>query len=289
MDEIVARHKKEQRDLVATVTGLKKQATKKTRKSVLQKCADLEHELEQRHAAELREARGETEAVEEELTPEMILAQMEAASVADDSTDQPTTPPAPEPAVPKRRNRQKERAERKKAEIERIRAEAAKEAEGAVDYRQIEADNMAALCQHQGLTVFDIQPDGHCLFASMADQLAQRRQLEVDIDTLRRQAGDYILAHPDDFVPFLFDETTMSLRDVGDYVAELTSTAMWGSDMEIMALAKVYEVAVEVHQAGADTLVINEDARDDDTLKLGYFKHSYGLGEHYNSLRDAPH
>ena len=49
-DDLIQRHKKENKDLIATITGLKKQATKKTRKSVLSKCQELEHALKRRES-----------------------------------------------------------------------------------------------------------------------------------------------------------------------------------------------------------------------------------------------
>lgn len=287
MDEAVARHKREQKELVGQITGLKKQATKKNRKQVLQKCADMEHELNQRHKREIDELNGVVQNDEEEVDmAAIILAQMELKEQeTPQEPPQTSIPLSPLPA-PKKRNRAKERIAKREAEVQRMKDEAAKEAEGAIDYRQIEHDLMAQLCGHHGLEIKEINPDGHCLFALIQDQLATRYKIEVTVDQLRQKAGDHILAHGDEFTPFLFDETTMLLRAVDSYVNELTTTAMWGSDMEILALARVYECPIEVHQAGADMLVMNGDALLE-PLKLGYFKHLYGLGEHYNSLRDV--
>lgn len=82
MEEILARHKKEQRDLVSRITGLKKQATKKTRKHVLAQCEELQRELDLKHKKELNEANGvnheEAESAEngEEVSPEALLKAM---------------------------------------------------------------------------------------------------------------------------------------------------------------------------------------------------------------------
>ena len=77
-EELLQRHKKESKDLIATITGLKKQATKKTRKSVLNKCQELQDNLDQKHKQELKEFDnpngGQDE--EEEVTPEQLLAQL---------------------------------------------------------------------------------------------------------------------------------------------------------------------------------------------------------------------
>ncbi|CCG24185.1 Otu2 protein [Candida orthopsilosis Co 90-125] len=305
VDELIQRHKKENKDLIATITGLKKQATKKTRKSVLSKCQELEDNLKKKHAKELAslENPDEQTGAQEELTPEQLLAQLsvekEVEAPAEESTNEMSSQSQSQPG-PKRRNRQKERLAKRKAEIERMQTEAREETANSIDYRQMEVDSMNQLLAINDLKLYEIKPDGHCLFASIQDQLQQRHHIDKTIQELRDLSAEYILSHRDDFVPFLFDEQTCEIRDVDDYCRELTSTAMWGSDMEILALAKVFNCCIAIHMAGAATLKINEEANanvetnEDDVygkqqpeLQLGYYKHSYGLGEHYNSLRDA--
>ncbi|ODV81607.1 cysteine proteinase [Suhomyces tanzawaensis NRRL Y-17324] len=293
VEAVQARHKKEAKDLMATITGMKKQATKKTRKGVLVKCQELQDELERRHKQELDELNGDSG--EQEVTPEELLARLaisaDTPSVqAPNSTPELTSTEPPAPATPagsgKKRNRAKERLEKRKAEIERIKQEATEEAANTTDYRQIEIESMDQLLQLNGLKVHEIKPDGHCLFASIQDQLTLRHNVNHSIQELRELSAKYISEHRDDFVPFMFDENTGELRDLDNYIQELTTTAMWGSDMEILALSKLFECPVSIFIAGASTIIINEGAENNE-LKLGYYKHSYGLGEHYNSLRDA--
>lgn len=304
-DDLIQRHKKENKDLIATITGLKKQATKKTRKSVLSKCQELEHALKRKHAEELAQLENPDglQNGQEELTPEQLLAELSV----EDKVEHPVSSSTDEQLAgnqsgPKRRNRQKERLAKRKADIERMQTEAREETANSVDYRQIEVDSMDQLLAVNNLKLHEIKPDGHCLFASIQDQLQQRHHIEKSIQELRDLSAEYILSHKDDFVPFLFDEEAGEIRDVEEYCHELTTMAMWGSDMEILALAKVFNCCIAIHMAGAATIKINEEANaggvrndndDDDCagvkeeLQLGYYKHSYGLGEHYNSLRDA--
>lgn len=288
-EELLQRHKKEQKDLIATITGLKKQATKKTRKSVLQKCQELEDNLKRKHHDELHELNGdateqrEEEEEEQEFTPEKLLEQMSLENIEETHDSSSTNNNNHEPK--KKRNRQKERLERRRQEVEKMKFEAAKEAENTIDYRKLEHESMSKILAMNELELYEIKPDGHCLFASIKDQLSIRHDKTIDVEELRRLAGDYMLANKDDFIPFLFDEETCSLRDINDYVNELTSTAMWGSDMEILALAKTFNCPISVYMAGSSELKINPEGQEKE-LKLGYFKHSYGLGEHYNSLRD---
>ncbi|KAG5418614.1 OTU2 [Candida metapsilosis] len=302
MDELVQRHKKENKDLIATITGLKKQATKKTRKSVLSKCQELEDNLKRKHAEELAALEnpdGQNE--KEELTPEQLLAQISIKDTQEPAKEEPTKEePTKEESSetqpgPKRRNRQKERLAKRNAEIERMKAEAKEEMADSVDYRQIEIKSMEQELFTNNLELHEIKPDGHCLFASIQDQLQQRHDTDKTIQELRDLSAEYMLSHKDDFIPFLIVEQTGEIRDIEEYCHELRSTAMWGSDMEILALAKKFQCCIAIHMAGAATLRINEEANTTadaegnvkPELHLGYYKHSYGLGEHYNSFRDA--
>ena len=343
-EELLQQHKKENKDLIATITGLKKQATKKTRKNVLSKCQELEDNLKRKHAEELAAldngGEGNNKQVEQEITPEQLLEQLTleketsqlslsqlqsqlpsqlqsqpqsllslilsvSSNDQQDSnkqsqlTGQQNSSATPSGSQPRRRNRQKERLEKRKAEIERMKTEAQQEASNMTDYRQIEIDSMNQLLDLHGLELYEIKPDGHCLFAAIQDQLYQRHDhLQKTIQELRDLAADYILAHKDDFIPYLFDEKTCEIRDVDEYCHELRTTAMWGSDLEILALAKIFNCCISIHMAGASTIKINENKElnldldqehehdQEPELMLGYYKHSYGLGEHYNSLRD---
>lgn len=287
-DALIQRHKKEQKDLIATVTGLKKQATKKTRKSVLQKCQELQDKLNQKQQDELKKFDGGGDVVdddddggEEEMTPEKLLEQMSLDNKPQE--EQTTTTTSNEPK--KKRNRQKERLERRKQEIEKIKQEAIKESANSIDYRKLEQESMEKILSMNNLQLYEIKPDGHCLFASIQDQLLIHHNKSIEIQELRNLAGDYILENQNDFIPFLIDEETGELKNINDYVEELKSTAMWGSDMEILALANIFNCPIIVYMAGSSELKINPDGELKE-LNLGYFKHSYGLGEHYNSLRD---
>lgn len=296
-EEIITRHKKESKDLIATITGLKKQATKKTRRNVVIKCTDMQADLDRKQKNELQEFDFGIE--DEEVTPEELIKQLEIDNVTgtiendanvtekdgDVTEKDPSETSSTSSSFKPKRNRQKERLLKRQAEIDKIKYEASIEASNTIDYRQIEIDSMNQILSLNSLKVQEIKPDGHCLFASIQDQLLLRHQVSKDIETLRNLAGEYISKHRDDFIPFLFDEVTCEVKDIDAYIAELTTTAMWGSDMEILALAKYFDCPISIYIAGSSTIVINEEG-EEPKLMLGYYKHSYGLGEHYNSLRD---
>ncbi len=118
---------------------------------------------------------------------------------------------------------------------------------------------------------------------------------------VRRAATDYIEAHPDDFAPFLEEP----LRA---YAARVRDAAEWGGQLELAALAAAYRVPIRVVQDGrtetieppsssSSSVATGEEEGDGkggedrrrggEPIWLAYYRHGYGLGEHYNSLRKA--
>jgi OTU domain-containing protein 6 len=57
--------------------------------------------------------------------------------------------------------------------------------------------------------------------------------------------------------------------------------------LELSALANAYGVEIRVVQGGRVEVVkpMEEKEGEGKTLWLAYYRHGYGLGEHYNSLR----
>lgn len=167
------------------------------------------------------------------------------------------------------------------------------------DHRARESEYMKKMFQTYDLAEKDIEPDGHCLFSAVADQLGQngvplaagvqgndgsaphRQPGELPYKTVRRAAAEYILAHADDFAPFLEG-------DLEAHAASVRDTAEWGGELELMALARRYGVEIRVVQDGRMERIGEDEGKESGkTLWLAYYRHGYGLGEHYNSLRKA--
>lgn len=331
VEALLAKHRKELRDLTATITSLKKQATKKTRKNVLSNCSRMETELKERQASELSELKSGSESGvgendNDEVTPEKLLASMQLSEKSDGNTNLANVGKNVSegtldnsisnnsidnvqraPAGPKKRNRQKERLAKRQAEIDRLTEEARLEALIVPDYKKLELEAMAAAIEEKGLTLHEIQPDGNCLFSSFLDQL---NNIDVEgtesedgdeitkiigtgllINDLRRLAAEYMLKNKDTFIPFMYNEQTDELEDIEDYCRQLTTTSMWGSDKEILAFLEIFKrnvdvLSYDVKGNKVTSLVIgNESCASRPPLNIAYYKHCYGLGEHYNSLR----
>ncbi|KAL8418882.1 hypothetical protein RB594_002184 [Gaeumannomyces avenae] len=324
LEQAQARHRKELKDLQGRITSKKKNATKKTRKGVSDECAELERQTKERHEAELRALSGEAVAEEQEeeeeeeeeeetIETQTVAAAASAAAATATEADPPapssskttTTdePPPPQQAAGKKRNRQKERLARRAAEQEAAVEQAAAEAAGMVDHRSAEAAHMARELAAHALAEKAIAPDGHCLFSAVADQLSMLSiPLQQTTTTttgnnsnggqddggspyrvVRRAAAAYIASHAGDFAPFLEEPLESYVRKIGE-------GAEWGGHMELLALASTYGVEVRVVADGRTAVVrpAGREGEGEEPLRqiwLAYYRHGFGLGEHYNSLR----
>ena len=315
LEQAQARHRKEQRDLQGRITSKKKNATKKTRKFVNDECAALEHQLKERQEEELRNLTGGADAdadtdevIDEHDEPPSQPAPTspdDLATTLQSTTLSPKSPPPPpqqqqaQQPPQQKRNRQKERLARRAAEQAAAAEAAATEASSMTDHRGAERLAMEADFAAHALREHEIAPDGHCLFSAVADQLAVNdikllREGKGEEKTMpgyrvvRHAAADWIAGHRGEYEGFLEE-------GVEGYVARVRDTAEWGGEVELSALANVYGVEIRVVQGGGRVEVVKptqavataagEKGGEGKTLWLAYYRHGYGLGEHYNSLR----
>ncbi|KAH6655519.1 hypothetical protein BKA67DRAFT_515833 [Truncatella angustata] len=287
-EALQARHRKEQRDLQSRITSKKKNATKKTRKGVNDECAELERQLKGKQEQELAALNGETvqDELEEEPEIDAVADKLRDTSIPDVSSNNREA--AEKGGAGKKRNRQQERMARRRAEQEAEAEAAENEAKNMTDHRAIEKTYLLKEFKANNLVEKEIQPDGHCLFSAIADQLSQRdiplggEQGQPPYKVVRRRATDHMQRHRDDFAPFLED-------NFEDYVKKIRDTAEWGGQLELKALADVYGVEIKVVQDGrTETIEPGGSAPGErPRIWLAYYRHGYGLGEHYNSLRKA--
>lgn len=312
MDEILVRQRKEVRDLTARITQKKKSASKKTRKGVNDECAALEQELKTKHETELRIAAGvalednteggelEDGQIEEKAEASAAIAkiadnnpqlatQVQQMNLDDTDTNETTS------SQPRKRNRQKERLARRAAEQEVVAAQAATEAASLPDLRKKERDRLVAEFASRNLEEKPVAANGHCMFSAVADQLHSlglnlepgqspdhvKTELQRDdYKTVRSAAASYMSKHPHDFEPFL-DEP------LDAYVQKIRDTAEWGGQLELTALAKTYNITINVLQGDGRVEKIQGDHVNHGKHQawLAYYRHGFGLGEHYNSLK----
>ncbi|KAI4209175.1 MAG: hypothetical protein LQ351_007850 [Letrouitia transgressa] len=301
MEELLQKHRQEQRDLQSRITQKKKSATKKTRKGVNDECAELERQLLKRQKSDLAVLTGDSS------RDESIVGNGNSSNAEDDATSRGATEvdeqlktlsisastPSQE-ATTKKPNRQKARLARRAAEQQAAAENAAQEAKNLPDLREQERVAMRREYTSRGLKEREIRSDGHCLYAAVADQLILCG-LSVDLGIESNRAGgiseetvaykvtrkvtaNYITHHKDDFLPFLEEP-------LDKYVQKIRETGEWGGHLELMALARAYIVDINILQSNGKVEKIECGAtKPKQSLWLSYYHHNFGLGEHYNSL-----
>lgn len=296
MEEVQARHRREQRELQGKITSKKKNATKKTRKGINDECARLEHELNERQSAEVEalaptgledetatlhldddklnagdagivengSALGSIQTIPYRHNGEAVLSEHEDQDQAQSQSRKP--------------NRQKARLARRAAEQQAQIDDAATEAASMPDQRQQELSAMKAQMQKRGLVETMIRPDGHCLYSACAQTLVTDKS--QDFKTIRSAAADFMNAHQDDFAPFMEEP-------IESYTYKIKDTAEWGGHLELQAISRAFSVSIHVLQADGHVDILTPHEPTDTVIWLAYYRHSFGLGEHYNALRKA--
>lgn len=317
MDELSAKHRKEQKDLQGRITQKKKSATKKTRKGVNDECERMQRDLIEQQQAEIAQLNGHptepTEALEDLTLEDQAPTNGEAN---EDTTTQTQTEPAlsadeeQSAARSKKPNRQKARLARRAAEQAAQAEAAAEEAATQTNYRGNEQEVMDAVFKKLGLREVEVTPDGHCLYSAIAKQLDEsgvglrpdpsriilQPTTQSRIDTVaspqhdgyravRAVAADFIAEHKEDFEAFMEEPLDV-------YTRKIKLTAEWGGQLELQAIARAYGVDINVVQKDGrlekiecgDMDSFEDEEKRKRVIWLAYYRHSFGLGEHYNAL-----
>ena len=300
MEELQRKHREEQRDLQARIIQKKKSASKKTRKGVNEECLELEMRLQESQNEEVMQFDREQGIADHEVctsTTDIATTEEDGHPIPLSDTikagiarseDKFQAPATASESQSRKPNRRKARLARRAAELEASAAQAAKEAENLPDLREQELSSMAEELEKRLLQMKSIPSDGHCLYSAVADQLLQREMsLKIDAVTVqgpsykivRAVAADYMHNHPGDFSPFLEEPLEA-------YVQKIRDTGEWGGHLELSALANAYKLRINVLQSNGRVDTIEPSGSEvENSIWLGYYRHSFGLGEHYNSLR----
>ncbi|KAF8201421.1 hypothetical protein BJ912DRAFT_1115903 [Pholiota molesta] len=134
------------------------------------------------------------------------------------------------------------------------------------------------VCKDFSLEIAEINPDGHCLFSAVADQLAL-------LGIIPQSQATYAIGGED--TEGALDAGFMTREQFDGYCVTVRDTAVWGGEPEIVALSRAFTFVV---QGGQPPIVVH-DPSGETALKvkpavwISYHRKLYGLGEHYNSLR----
>ena len=136
--------------------------------------------------------------------------------------------------------------------------------------RKKECEAIARKLVEVNRRIKDVAADGHCLYRAVADQSGST-YAEV-----RKTCASFMESHESDFAPFIEDES------FGDHCAKVRSSAEWGGQPEVLALARALGRPIVVYSRDAAPLRMGEDCAGEE-LVVTYHRDYYALGEHYNS------
>ncbi len=163
-----------------------------------------------------------------------------------------------------------------------------------VDWAKEETQALTAQLAPLQLAIVQIAADGNCLYAAVADQIKARNVAlagggAASVASMRGTAADFMLAHADDYAPFLDlpDGCADANAALQLYCDRLRSSNEWGGQLELRALAAALRCVIVVHTAGAAPLRMGDDVADAPELHVAYHKKLLSLGEHYNSVRST--
>jgi len=277
--DIHQRHKEEKKALNAKVQSLKHsvpKGDKKKKRQVTSEIALLTAQLEERHAKELAtNGNNDGSEINDNKLESLCLKEVVENNIA-------VSHPAAQPKVSKAQKRR----DKKEAE-ERARQKCIEEdnQESSTHSRNIEAALFEKILKENSLNIFDVDPDGNCLYNAIAINLHGHTS-EDTLKKLRKNTSEYMLEHMDEFLPFTSNNVTgemLSVEEYKQYCNDIKETNSWGGELELKAISQINHVPIEVYQAHGPKLLIGEEFKED-PIRLSYHRHQYGLGEHYNAL-----
>ncbi|EJW86888.1 hypothetical protein WUBG_02200 [Wuchereria bancrofti] len=263
-------HRKERKELQSKIMNMKhsiSNSDKKRKKELLAEIAKMEEEMKKRHEEELAGLK-------------LPLAEESVESVIVEECQEK------QPRISKAQKRRE-----KKAELNKKREEAAVQA--AIDAesapRKLESEAIERYLMDRGLTIYNIEPDGDCLYSAIAHQLSLVTSCQFRNADIRQKAAAYMRTHRDDFLPFLIDDDGEAVDEIEfeEYCMKVekccTDGGVWGGEPEIRATACALERRIEVIQPGGRVLLFGEEYSDRKPLVITFHRFAYNLGEHYNS------
>lgn len=150
--------------------------------------------------------------------------------------------------------------------------------------RVLELNSIKENLKSLGLEIYNIPADGNCLYCAINHQLQVTGRDTSTVTKLRRATADFMREHKEEFIPFMYnDEDGMvDEKQFEDYCKSISSTKLWGGQLELRALSNILECPIKIIQATGQPTIQGENFVGPE-LVLTYHRHLYRLGEHYNS------
>ncbi|XP_052895962.1 deubiquitinase OTUD6B [Anopheles moucheti] len=280
-EEVMARHRKEKKELQCKIQSMKKlKVDKKKKKEIQEEIANLEQEIEQRHADELNRLN--------------LSDAPEPSANQPDSNEEANEEPNDDNGKEEPRLSKAQRRRDKKAQDNRERDALIKEEQAQLlksSPRILENNRINEILIKRSMLAHSVPADGDCLYNAINHQLSQLGIGSYSVPELRRMAADYIEANRDTMLCYMSHPDTgdmLSPEEFDKYCHQVRATKAWGGEIEIKALSTSLKCPIEVIQAVGPATVHGEDEGAHRKLVLTYHRHMYRLGEHYNSTKPMP-
>ena len=254
-----AKHEAEWREFRERAEAQRQGASKKKLKQLEFQLQQEESDLRYRQHEELDELDGDAETVEEE--PVVVE---DAAARKREEEERIKAKKLAKAAKKKSKREAKAKTESARAQADAIEAEEVRRN----SERKKECEAISRKLVEINRRIKDVAADGHCLYRAIADQ-SDSTYTEV-----RKTCASFMEAHADDFAPFIEDES------FGDHCAKVRSSAEWGGQPEVLALARALQRPIVVYSRDSAPLRMGEGS---DEIVVTYHRDYYALGEHYNS------
>ncbi|CAF0766594.1 unnamed protein product [Adineta ricciae] len=259
-----SRHRRERRELQATIQQLKKSVNKNDK-------------------ARKKKVDGEIKALEEAFGKrwqhfdENATTESNNTPIPNQSDD--NSPSAQAVPVENEEKQHVSRKARRLANKEKRQAEADANLE-VIDYDNqpdlIRCRNESSLIDEQlsklGLELRSIPSDGNCLFASIVDQTSG-----LSVRQLRETVAKYLREHREEYEPFID-------TDYDVYCDKLSKENVWGGQIELQVCATILERPIEVIQGGGNEPIRINHSSSKSPIIITYHRYLYANGEHYNML-----
>lgn len=258
----------------AKITSLKhsiNKSDKKKKKEVTAQIAQLEQDLAERHKKELKEYQ-ERNGVNNEQSVESVASQTGTLSLnSDDRKDSVTSEDSDhmnlsglkyeQREISKAQKRRDKKAAKQRERQQKIEQE---ELENAVNPRSIESNKLKQIFKERKLRLFEIPPDGDCMYRAIEHQF-NLRGIETDVSELRAKTATFMMQNKADFLPFLTSSKTgdsMNDQEFEEYCEEIANTKAWGGHGELTAIARIFKVPIEIIQAEGPSVWIEESEKE---------------------------
>ncbi|KAH8741834.1 hypothetical protein FG386_003694 [Cryptosporidium ryanae] len=159
---------------------------------------------------------------------------------------------------------------------------------------EIELNTINEKLKELKLKLFNISPDGNCLFGSIKHQLDQKDIGTYSIKDLRRIAVEYIEQNKETMEQFVLASIENSDTSFEKYCENIRDTNEWGGEVELVALSNSLKIPITVirslnhrNEYYGEHFHIKDGTTNGNTLFIVYHMHLFANGPHYNSTTEV--